>query len=298
MRRNLLSSSILLAGVLTLTANAQELKLTGYEALYGTYIHYSGSDIKDKGFSTTGYLALTSGENTFQLGVSFVRIDYKGSQPDLNQREFTLSYTNTNGFLKNHAFTFGIHYISSDDDLTDGGYTLFFDSTYLKYQNTYPYLFNWSAGIGVYYSNYSNTTNFDVFQVNPHSTFRLFSSKEKGALYFDITGYGIFVRDNEKIGLSDDDYYSIDADVRYYYKGVDFKIGGWLGEQVFAVKNAGFVVYNLKEKYKGGAYGEIGYTFKNGLRISLNVSVNRYKEVDTGESVTQSVGTISLGYRF
>jgi hypothetical protein len=162
----------------------------------------------------------------------------------------------------------------------------------------YPYLFNWSAGVGLYYSTYSNTVNFDVLQVTPHATFRLFSDYRRGALYTDITGYGIFVSDEEKIGLSDDSYYSIDVDLRYYYGELDFKLGGWLGKQVFAVKNSGFVVYNLKEKYKGGVYGEVGYTFKNGLRVSLNIDYARYKEVDTNDSANQTVATFSIGYKF
>ncbi|RUM42627.1 MAG: hypothetical protein DSY35_05050, partial [Desulfurobacterium sp.] len=250
------------------------------------------------GKSATGYLAVTSGSNTLQLGITFTRINYKNGLPDLDQQDFTVSYTNTNGLLKNHAFTFGLHYISSDDDLTDGGYTLFFDGTYLKYQDTYPYLFSWSAGVGIYYSAYSNTVDFNVLQLNPHATFRLFSDYRRGALYTDLTGYGIFIDEEEKVGLDKSHYYSADADLRYYYGGLDLKLGGWLGEQVFAVKNGGFVVYNLKEKYKGGVYGELGYTFRNGLRASLNVSYSTYKESFSSDSANQTVVTFSLGYRF
>ncbi|TCK06324.1 hypothetical protein [Phorcysia thermohydrogeniphila] len=296
MRKLLLACSAFLLGLSE--ANAQEVKLTGYEAFYGTYINYSGSDVKDKGESATGYLALTMGQDTLQLGISLTRISYKNDQPDLDQQDFTVAYTNTNGFLRNHTFTFGLHYINSDDDLTDGGFTLFFDGTYSSYQKTYPYLFNWSGGIGFYYTSYSNTVDFNVFQVTPHATFRLFSDYKRGALYTDVTGYGIYVENKSKVGLGDSNYYSLDVALRYYYGGLDVKFGGWAGEQVFAVKNSGFVVYNLKEKYKGGVYGELGYTFRNGLRVSLNLSINRYKEVDTGESVTQTVGTLSVGYRF
>jgi hypothetical protein len=296
MRKLLLACSAFLLGLSG--ANAQEVKLTGYEALYGTYINYSGSGIKDGGESATGYLALTMGQDTVQLGVSLTRINYKNGEPNLDQQDFTLSYTNTNGFLKNHAFTFGLHYISSDDNLTDGGFTFFFDGTYFNYQKVYPYLFNWSAGIGLYYTGYSNTVTFGVFQVTPHATFRLFSDLRRGALYSDITGYGIYVENRKKVGLEDSSYYSLDVAFRYYYGRFDAKFGGWAGRQIFAVKNGGFVVYNLKEKYKGGIYGEFGYTFRNGLRIALNVGINRYKEVETGDSVTQTVGTLSAGYRF
>ena len=278
-------------------AGTQNKKIYGYGALYGTYLNYNNSKYKKDGYSTTGYLSLGDGiHNSFQIGVEYTHINYKHNYPDLDQEDFTFTYSNTNQLLKNHTFTFGLHYINSDDDLTDGGYTLFFDGTYFKYSPVYPYSFKWNAGIGLYYSRYTNLTDFNVYQVNPHTTVKLFSDYRRGALYTDITGYYIHVTDSDKLYMDKSNYYSLDVDLRYYYGGYDFKIGGWVGQQAFAVKNGGFVVYNLKEKYKGGAYAEIGYTFKNGFRVSLNLSVNRFSEGDN--NVVQSVGTLSLGYRF
>ena len=281
----------------TLGAKAQDLKVTGYEALYGSYINYSGSDVKDYGYSTTGYLSIGDGKvHNIQLGVGYTHIKYKQGLPDLDQSDFTAVYSNTNGIVRNHTFTFGGHYINSDDDLTDGGYTLFFDGTYFQTEKHYPYAFKWNAGIGVYYSNYDNTIDFYVLQLNPHTTVKLFSDSQNGALYCDVTGYYIHVDEADKLGIGNDNYYSLDVALRYYYGNYDVKVGGWAGQQIFAVKNGGFVVYNLTEKYKGGVYGEVGYTLRNGLRVALNVSVNKYSE--EGYDVTQSVGTVSIGYRF
>ena len=276
-------------------AGGQAKKIYAYGALYGTYLNYNNSKYKEDGYSTTGYLSLGDGlHNSFQIGVEYTHINYKNNYPDLDQEDYTLVYSNTNQLLRNHTFTLGLHYINSDDNLTDGGYTLFFDGTYSN--SVYPYYFKWNAGIGLYYSRYSNTVDFNVYQVNPHGTFKLFSDYRRGALYTDVTGYYIHVTDSDTLGIDKSNYYSLDATLRYYYGSYDFKVGGWIGQQVFAVKNGGFVVYNLKEKYKGGAYGEIGYTFKNGLRVSFNLSVNRFSE--EGDNVTQTVGTVSLGYRF
>lgn len=295
MKKLLLACSILMLG--TGGALAQGKKIYGYGALYSSYLNYSGSKYKDYGYSTTGYLSLGDGrENAVQLGVGYTHIKYKNGLPDLDQTDFTAVYSNTNGILKNHTFTVGGHYINSDDDLTDGGYTLFFDGTYFQTEKSYPYASKWSAGIGAYYSRYDNTIDFHVIQLNPHGTVKLFSSYRRGTLYCDVTGYYIHVSDSDDIGIGNSNYYSLEADLRYYYGRYDLKIGGWAGKQIFAVKKGGFVVYNLAEKYKGGVEGEIGYTFKNGLRLSLEVSVNRYSE--EGDNVTQTVGTVSLGYRF
>ena len=295
MKKLLLPLSLAVAFATPSLAAEQGKKIYAYGALYGTYLDYNNSKYKKDGYSTTGYLSLGDGlHNTLQLGVEYTYINYKDGYSDLNQEDYTIAYSNTNQLLKNHTFTFGAHYINSDDDLTDGGYTLFFDGTYSN--SVYPYYFKWNAGVGLYYSRYTNTTDFNVYQVNPHTTVKLFSDYRRGALYTDVTGYYIHVTDSDKLGIDKSNYYSIDLALRYYYGSYDFKIGGWVGQQMFAVKNGGFVVYNLKEKYKGGAYTEIGYTFKNGLRLAFNLSVNRFSE--EGNNVIQTVGTVSVGYRF
>ncbi len=282
-----------------LKARAQSSKIVGYGALYGTYINYKGSDVKKYGYSYTGYLSLWKGRvNNLQLGVEDTYIESKKGYSDINQIDFTLLYSNVNGILKNHAFTFGVHYIKSDDDLTDNGYTFFFDGTYLNYQTKYPYLFNWSAGVGVFYSDYSNLVDFYVFQLTPHTSFRIYSSLTFGGLYADVVGYYIYLNNSDKVGVNESNYYSLDVALRYYYGRYEFKIGGWAGKQVFAVKKGGFVVYNLSEKYKGGVYIETAYNFSKHFRGSLNLSYNKYTEVSTGDNVDQIVGTVSIGYRF
>ncbi|SMP04200.1 hypothetical protein SAMN06265339_0188 [Desulfurobacterium pacificum] len=296
MRKLLLSAAVLLlAGSNAALAGGKPYT---YASVYGTYINYSGSDLKSDGYSSTLYVNSGDGfGNAVQIGASYTKINYK-NKSDLNQEDFTFVYSNTNGILKNHTFTFGGHYINSDDELTDGGYTLFFDGTYFNYQKVYPYLFNWSGGLGIYYSKYDNKVNFDVLQLTPHASFRLYSSPTVGGVYADLKGYYIHVEKASEIDIGNSNYYSAEADLRYYYKKFDVKVGGWLGKQIFAVKNGGFVVYNLTEKYKGGAFAEFGYSISPRARVSLNLGVNKYKEVETEDDVTQTTATVSFGYSF
>ena len=269
-----------------------------YASIYGTYINYSGSGLKKDGYSSTLYVSSGDGSgNLVQLGASYTKINYK-TKSDLNQEDLTFAYSNTNGILKNHTFTFGGHYINSDDELTDGGYTLFFDGTYFNYQKVYPYLFNWSGGLGVYYSKYDNKIDFDVLQLTPHASFRLYSAPRVGGFYADLKGYYIHVEKASEIGIGNSDYYSAEADLRYYYRKFNFKVGGWVGKQVFAVKNGGFVVYNLTEKYKGGAFAQVGYSVSPRARVSFTVGVNKYNEVETNDDVTQTTATVAFGYSF
>ncbi|MEO2069451.1 MAG: hypothetical protein ABGX27_08120 [Desulfurobacteriaceae bacterium] len=116
----------------------------------------------------------------------------------------------------------------------------------------------------------------------------------------------------DTIGIGDTNYFSIDGTLRYYYGNYDLTAGAWIGEQIFAVKNGGFVVYNLTEKYKGGIYGEVGYTFRNGIRVAFDLSISSYYEenesdtnqppkpkgINTSSTATQTVAVLSVGYKF
>ncbi len=268
-------------------------KLNTYGAFYQTYINYHNSNVKKNGYASTVYLSMGNGINNYvQIGASYTHINYKTGS-NLNQKDFTFTYTNTNQILKNHSFTLGMHYIKSDDTLTDNGYTLFFDITHFKYKG---YLFRWSTGVGVFYSRYTKQTNFTVLQLTPHASFKIFADYKRGGLYADVLGYYIHVSNADRIGVRKSNNISLEGDIRYYYGKYDFKLGAWLGNQVFAVKNGGFVVYNLKEEYRGGILGGIGYSFTYRLRISFNLGVSRYEE--SGNKAIQTVGTFSIGYRF
>jgi len=293
MRRKLLPAFALL--VLTSGASkalAQE-EVHGYEALYGTFIDYSGSSEKRDGYSAAAYLEIGDGlVHSLKLAYAYTFINYKGKS-DLNQNDFTLLYSNYYGILKNHIFTIGGHYIDSDDELTDGGFILIFDGTHVSH----PERFSWSAGLELAYSDYSSGADFSVFQLSPHATFKLYSAAE-GDLYLNLKGYGIFISDEDKAKASDDSYYSLEASITYKASNYDITVSGWGGEQMFAVKGGGFIVYNLQEKYEGGGSLEVGYYPMKNLRISCALNFNTYKEIASGEDVDQTAITLSAGYRF
>jgi len=103
---------------------------------------------------------------------------------------------------------------------------------------------------------------------------------------------------HEKLGLSKQNYYSAGISVSYFTPKYSIGIKGWTGEAVFKVDNSGFVVYNLKEKYKGGA-GIFGkYYINKKINIGANLDYSTYKEIDTGRNVNTYIVTVSLGYSF
>jgi len=289
-------TAILIFIAFSITQAASFKKWVGYPYFYTTFINYSDSKIKDSGFSLTGYLSLWYGYyNNFQLGGEYTYIKYKQGT-DLKQGDFTFVYSNTNQILKRHIITTGFHYISTTDSLTDKGETFFLDITHYTLQRKYPYAFKWNLGTAFYYSLYDNNIQFYVFQLTPHSTIKLFSSYEMGALYLDISGTYIRVDKAKEIGLTSKNFYSLETGLRYYKGRASLGVSGWVGTQAFAVKNSGFVVYNLTEKYTGGVSLSLGYALKSGVSLGLKGSANSLREGKN--KAYQETLTFDIGYYF
>ncbi|WP_457567499.1 hypothetical protein [Desulfurobacterium sp.] len=298
--KKFLLTVLVAAAVACLTSEAQ----AGYSAIYGTYIDYS-SGSKIGGPVITGYYSTGNATRTYSFGLSFTSIEYSDNYTSsalfkrygiantgisfLNQLDFTAVTSVTDEILKNHTFSAGIHYILTDDNLTNNGVVLYFDGTYFK-----PY--NWNVGIETAISWYPDTINLQVWQVSPH--FGKYFYTSKGTVYTGMRFYLITLNKPDEVGLDDDTFVSGEAFVHCYRNGWDVGLSIWKGKQVFAVKEGGFVVYNLAEKYNGGVTLEGGYYFTKNYRLGGSVSLNSFEDLETGNDVTQTTVTVSLGYRW
>ncbi len=256
-----------------------------YFAIYSTYLNYNNSEIKDNGYSLTAYSNLWNMKYGLELGISQTHINYKKGFDDLDQTDFTTSLLKYNFLDKNLLLKFGFHYISSDDDLTDNGKIYFADITYYI-----PYVRNY--GLEIAYSNYNEVHDLNIIQLSPHAGF--FIKK----LYLEVRGYYIHTNKEDKIGLNLKNFYSIESAISYQFNNFITKIEWWLGQQVFAVKKGGFIVYNLSEKYKGGLTLDISYNLNKKTKLGFIGSWNTYKEITTDNEVNQLVGTIFMGLTF
>ena len=280
---------LILSGVQGVQAEQNQWK--GYASFHATYINFSNSPLKDDGWVFTGYGSLGDGKyHLLEGAISQTYIDYKG-RSDLNQTDFTVAYTNTNQILPNHSFRLGFHYVLSDDRFTDKGKIFFGKVTYFR-----PY--DWNAGLELDYSLYDNQSpNLNVFQILPHVGVYLKGLTPKGNLYAESKFYYIH-KDKNLDGLNKDNFFSFEQSLSWTLSPYDVKLSGWAGEQIFAVKNGGFVVYNLSDKYKGGISLEMGYTLINGVRIALNLDNEWLKHVGYSQTVRQSIFYLSIGTKF
>ena len=262
--------------------------LKKYFAVYGTYLNYGNSEIKEDGYAFTAYGSLGDGlHHGLEAAVSQLHLNYESGYSDLDQTDITLAYTNTGSLHPNLSLRLGGHYISTDDDLTDDGWILFGDLTYFV-----PY--RWNVGLETAYSNYDEVMDLDVFQLSPHAGYFLKLGGQ--SLYLEARGYYIHI-DEEPAGVSMKNYYSFELAVSCTRGALSGKLSGWVGQQIFAVKKGGFVVYNLTEKYLGGVSGEVTYRIKNYL-LGVTASWNTYKEVESSKVVNQTVVTAFIGFNF
>ncbi|WP_297444285.1 hypothetical protein [Desulfurobacterium sp.] len=300
MKRFLLMLLTAVTGILLVLADAR----ADYSAIYGTYIDYNGGS-KIGGPSITGYYSTGNLTKSYSFGLSFTSIEYSDNYTStlafkrygisnvgirfLNQIDVTALYSVTNELLKNHTFSFGVHYIATDDNLTNNGLIFYFDGTYFK-----PY--NWNAGIETAFSYYPESLNLHVLQVVPHLGKYFYASE--ATFYAGTKLYYITLNKSDELGLSGSNFLSAEVFLHYYKGKFDAGISAWKGEQVFAVKNGGFVVYNLAEKYKQGISVEAGYYFAKNYRLGATISLNKFDDLETGNDVTQTAVTISLGYKW
>ena len=262
-------------------------------ALYGTFINFTDSPLKNDGRSATLYANVTDNKHHLIEGLfTQTYIDYESPYNNLNQSDFAIAYTNTNQLLRNCSLRVGFHYIDSDDSWTDEGKIVFGKITYFI-----PY--KWNAGLEADYSIYDKTNiDVNVFQLVSHFGFFIRGLVPRGSLYTESKLY--YIHKDETVGdLSRDNFLSFEQSVLYTLLPWDVKLSGWGGKQIYAVKNGGFLVYNLADKYKAGITFEVGYTFlKSHLRLSLNVSNEWLKHVGFNDNVKQTCVTIGLGKSF
>ncbi len=274
-------------------AQGQKNHWIGNLVLYGTFINFSDSSLKNDGRSSTIYGNLSYGKHHLIEGIfTQTYINYKNPYNNLNQSDFAIAYTNIDQLIKNCSLRIGFHYIDSDDPWTDEGKILFGKITYFI-----PY--KWNAGIEADYSIYDKTsTDINVFQLISHFGFFIKNIIPKGILYTESKLY--YIHKDETTGdLSRDNFLSFEQLITYTLLPWDIRLSGWGGKQIYAVKNSGFLVYNLADKYKAGITFEMGYTFiRYHLRAFLDVSNEWLKHVGFNDNVKQTCVTIGISKSF
>jgi hypothetical protein len=280
---------LVLAGLLGL--GSLVMAQTYYSALpYAGVINYSGDTAKDNGYVGGVYFSAFKSPYKVELDAEHTQIKYKDNTPTLNQSDFTGIFHYYQGY--NLDYKLGIHYISSDDKLTDKAKIF---TAGILYYKTLKY----NTGIDLYYSDYSNlSTSPKLWQISPKAGINFGNYYSKiGSFYAEAKIDYIHPSKNKDENNLKSSYTSGEFSLSNYKGAFTTKLSGWIGKRVFAVDNGGFIVNNLTSEQKFGAKVSESYKIDKKSNIKIEYSYTKF-DGDTSGNAHSNTYLASYNYNF
>jgi hypothetical protein len=257
--------------------------------LHAGGIDYGRATYKERGYSVGSYLLLGwGGSHDLELDVTGTRVEYV-APPDLRQRDWCAAYTYTR---RRSYGRIGFHYISSDDRNTDGGRVFFGGLAGWGGQL-------WSGGLDAALSLYrGSSSEAAVLQFAPWWSWRFASLSGRRALSATTTLIWIHLdRDSFLVpsGTPSSDYLSAAINLNYEEGRLGLNLQAWGGEQSYAVRRRGFVVYNLAEIRTGGFGGSVSWSFGRHLALKAGVHHEYLREYGALDPLGLTALNLALG---
>ena len=251
--------------------------------LHASAISYQDSKVKDDGWVSGFYGTYGAGwKHLVEVAATRTGIKYLDGW-DLRQTDVTLAYSR---FGAGGSGRLGVHFVASDDVLTDGGLVLFGGAS--RYE-----VGVWSAGAEVALSHFPDYDGgLVVSQVAPSVGFTVLSSASR-VLAATLRGYAI--RLSEDVGLGDTQFLSAEIGISLT-SGVLVVSGyDWGGEQVFGVRSGGLTVFNLAELHTAGYGGGMRWTMTPRSALSAGFYLERLRDLEVPGDAWARTFSVSLG---
>jgi hypothetical protein len=247
---------------------------------YYSNLHYGEGSVKDQGHVMGFYGYASTTFDLVEVGVESTAIDFR-SGFHYHQEDYTVVWNNYS--IKNFRGRAGVHYIHSNSAPLDGGVIGILGAHFLQDR--------WEVGSDFYVSNYENfAPGLTVTEVSPHIVFPYGPAKG------ELRGYYIHV--DEDLGLGKRDFLSIEARVSQDFGKFHVEAYGWGGEQTFAVRNDGFLIYNLTEEHRAGYGVELGYKFSDHTKLTGRGGQELFSDFSTQAKTQQTFLSLLLLHTF
>lgn len=255
--------------------------------LYGSLVDYQGSRLKRDGFVAGGYGSWGTGyRHLVELGGSWTHLRFRGAQ-DLDQLDATAAY---NFYSTRASVRIGGHLVQATDPLTDGGLIVFGGGDVYE-------VGRWSLGVHGAWSHYPDfDRGLDVGQLAPTGGLTIRTGDPETTI--GVTARGYFIRLSEPAGMDQRDFGSGELAASLTHGRFRLSGYGWLGEQAFAVREAGFTVFNLSEIHKGGFGGGVRWVTTPSSALSAGLYVERFEDLGYPDTATARTFLLSFGYTF
>jgi len=245
---------------------------------------YADSELKDDGYAAGFYGTYGTGwKHLVEVGGAFTRINYLGGYQH-RQTDMAAAY---NLFGRRGSGRIGAHLLLSNDSLTDGGTVVFAGG------NAYE-VGAWSVGAEGAISSYPDYDGgLTVAQLAPTAGFTW--SNATLTRIVGVTARGYYIRLSDDPGLGDREFLSAEAGLSLTTGALTLTAYAWFGEQAFAVRNAGFLVFNLAELHTGGYGGGLRWVTSPRSALSAGFYLESFEDLGfLGEAWTRTF-TASLG---
>jgi hypothetical protein len=268
---------------------AQDAYRVDVLAYYG-YSAYDDGAQKDYAHLGGLYGSLGYGlEHVFEGEADYAYITYRDDS-SLTQYDFTAAYSNFS--LPNIKLRVGGHALLSDDDLTDRGWVAFAGATYYQ-------IAQWDAGLDAFYSRYENyEPRLQVLQFTPHAGLTFWKNEKRNSAFrLDVKGHAIRLDEDVSVGEGQV-FYSGEGRLALFVGDWSCGVFGWMGDQMFAVRQDGFAVYNLPEKHTGGYGGDLRLPLTQRFAVTFRVAREMFDDLATREKAGAWTGTVLASFTF
>ncbi|MHB1191828.1 MAG: hypothetical protein ACYC6F_02180 [Longimicrobiales bacterium] len=275
---------VLLVAGLALSAPAAAQTRTDV-LLHATGLSYQGSQVKDAGWVVGFYGTYGSGwKHLVEVGATRTGVDHLDGW-QLRQTDLAAAY----GYYgAQGAARAGIHVISGNDALSDGGMVLFGGAS--RYR-----VGAWSAGAEGAFSSYGDYDGgLTVAQVAPSVALTKAAGEGRHVLGATLRGY--YIKLSEDVGLGSRDFLSGEAAVSYTSGRLSLSGFAWAGEQAFAVRGGGFTVFNLAELHTGGFGGGLRWVLSPRSALSAGYYMERFEDFGLANTAWTRSLSASLGF--
>jgi hypothetical protein len=251
--------------------------------LYGSSLSYSAASRED-GYSAGIYGTCGAGwSHLVEAGGTLTRIRYLDGDR-LDQANVALAYGR---FWARGSARVGAHLVESSDPLSDGGIIIFGGAGAYR-----PGV--WSVGAEASLSHYGRYDGgLTAVQVTPAAGFTTGHADGAGLVGLVVRGY--YIQLSTDAGLGDRSYLSAEAAASLTLRSVTLSGTAWVGEQAFAVRNAGFLVFNLAEVHTGGYGGGLRWVVAPRAAVSAGLYVERFSDFELGTSGSSRSLSAALG---
>ena len=248
-------------------------------------LSYSDSQVKEDGHVTGFYGSYGTGwKHLVEVGATRLRINFLDGW-QLQQSDVAAAYSLYGARVAGRV---GGHLVLSTDSLTDRGLVLFGGMSAYK-------VGVWNLGTEVAWSSYPDYADgLTVAQAAPTVGFTSVDASGTRAVGVTLRGYLIHL--SEETGLGSQDFVSAEAAVSFTSGPLTLSGYAWGGEQAFAVRNAGFLAFNVSELHTGGYGGGLRWVLSPRSALSAGVYIERFQDPDFPGDINGRIFSLSLGF--